>query len=150
MMLYVGEGSKREQCHQFNSLVAFSHSCCYSQANQALLVLISREVGGFVYVLGPCGSLQWTLLWGWEFLPPPQPSQFFSVIGFEDLFPHNGMMGHAVCLTPQLFLMVYLYTYMGPPGLPATISPILPAATLPWVLSACLHPSYQSGWMFLL
>ena len=26
-------------------------------------------MGGFVYIPGPCGSLQRTLLWGWEFLP---------------------------------------------------------------------------------
>ena len=45
------------------------------------------RVGGFVYVLGPCGSLQQTLLWGWEFLLLPQPSQVFSVRGFEALFP---------------------------------------------------------------
>ena len=28
------------------------------------------QVGGFVYILGPCGCLQRTLLSGWEFLPP--------------------------------------------------------------------------------
>ena len=45
-------------------------------------------VSGFVYVLGPCGSLQLTLLWGWEFLLlPPQPLQVFSVRSFEALFP---------------------------------------------------------------
>ena len=44
--------------------------------------------GGFVYVLGPCGSLQWTLLWGWEFLPlPPQPPQVFSIRGLRLYFP---------------------------------------------------------------
>ena len=26
-------------------------------------------VGRLMYILGPCGSLQRTLLWGWEFLP---------------------------------------------------------------------------------
>ena len=37
------------------------------------------QVSGFVYILEPCGSLQWTLLWGWQFLLPPQPPQdFFS------------------------------------------------------------------------
>ena len=33
-------------------------------------------MGGFVYVLGPCGSLQWTLLWGWESLPLCNPYRF--------------------------------------------------------------------------
>ena len=35
-------------------------------------------MGGFVYILGPCGSLQWTLLWVWEFLPLPQTHRFFQ------------------------------------------------------------------------
>ena len=44
-------------------------------------------VGGFVYLLGPCGSLQQTLLWGWEFLPlPPQPQQRFSIRGLRFYF----------------------------------------------------------------
>ena len=89
------------------------------------------RVGGFVYVLGPCGSLQWTLLWGWDFLQPPQSSQVFKDRGFEALFPHAGAMGCVVCLTPQLLLPVYLHTNMGPPTLPATISPGLGATTLP-------------------
>ena len=48
-------------------------------------------VGGCVYILGPYGSLQRTLLWSWEFLPlPPQPPQVFPVRGFEALFPLTG------------------------------------------------------------
>ena len=62
--------------------------------------------GRFVYVLGSCGSLQQTLLCGWKFLPPPQPSQVFSVRGFEASFPLTGTLGCTVCFTPQLFLMV--------------------------------------------
>ena len=46
------------------------------------------QVGGFVNVLGPCGSLQRTLLHGWEFLLlPPQPPQVFSVRGLRFYFP---------------------------------------------------------------
>ena len=45
-------------------------------------------VGGLVHALGPCGSLQGTLLWGWEFLLlPPQPPQVFSVNGLRLYFP---------------------------------------------------------------
>ena len=40
------------------------------------------QVGGFVYILGPCGSLQQTLLWGWEFLLLPQPPQVCTARGF--------------------------------------------------------------------
>ena len=46
------------------------------------------QVCGFVYVLGPCGSLQWTPLWGWEFLLlPPQLPQVFSISGLRLYFP---------------------------------------------------------------
>ena len=37
------------------------------------------QVAGFVYILGPCGSLQQTLVCAWEFLLPPQPpTDFYS------------------------------------------------------------------------
>ena len=80
-------------------------------------------MGGFVYILGPCGSLQWTLLWAWEFLLLPQPPHMFLVRGFKALFPRTGILGCAVCLTPQLFLPFYLHAHVGLPGLPATTLP---------------------------
>ena len=90
------------------------------------------RVGGFAYILGPCGSLQpCALLWGWELLPLPQPSQVFSVRGFEDFFSHTGTLGYVVHLTPQLFLPVYLHTNVGPP------TPVLQShcreSSLPWL-----------------
>ena len=46
------------------------------------------QVGGLVHTLGPCGSLQQPLLWGWEFLLlPPQPPQAFSIRGLRLYFP---------------------------------------------------------------
>ena len=46
------------------------------------------QVGGFVYVLGPCESLQQALQGGWEFLPLlPQPPHVFSVSGLRLCFP---------------------------------------------------------------
>ena len=111
------------------------------------------QVGGFVYVLGPSGCFQWTLLWGWEFLPLPQPPQVFSVRDSEALFPRAGTLGWGVCLSPQLFLLVYLHANVGPPAPPVTTPSAPPAIALPWVLSALaahLHPSYRSGWVFLL
>ena len=90
--------------------------------------------GGWVlYILGPCRSLQWTLLWGWKFLPPPQPPQVFSVRNFEALFPCAGTLGCTVCVTPQLFLPVFLHTNV--------VLPSPPAVTLPWLLSAWLPAS---------
>ena len=45
-------------------------------------------VGGLVHALGPCGSLQRPLLWGWEFLLlPPQPPRVFSIRGLRLHFP---------------------------------------------------------------
>ena len=108
-------------------------------------------VSGFVYILGHCGSVQWTLLWGWEFFPPLQPSRIFTVTGFEASFPHAGILGSVVYLTPQLFLPVYPHAKVGTPALLAVTSPTAPATAFLWVLSAlaaCLCPSYHSGWFF--
>ena len=78
-------------------------------------------VGGFVYILGPCGCLQQTLLWGWEFLQLlPQPLRAFSIRGLRlyflvlepwaawsvslpfrsSRFIHAPMWGHRVCQPP--------------------------------------------------
>ena len=125
---------------------------------QSLPLLSTNELGadsragGLVYVLGPCGSLQWTLLWGWEFLLLLQFSQVFTTRGSESLFPCTGTLGCVVCLTPQLFLRVYLYANGGPLSLPGATLPTLSVA-LPRILStpaAGLRPSYQSGWMLSL
>ena len=52
-------------------------------------------VGGFVYILGPCGCLQQTLQWGWEFLLPPNPHRFFHqrFWGFISLCWNPGLCG---------------------------------------------------------
>ena len=50
---------------------------------------------------------------------------------FEALFPCAGTLGFAVCLTPQLFLPVYLRANIGPPCLPATALPPVLSAQLP-------------------
>ena len=116
VVLFVGEGSKKGQCHLLSSPPAFSHSppLPTSQVGHSGA---DSQVGGFVYILGFCGSLQWTLLWSWEFLLLPQSSQVFSFRGFEALFPSTGTLGCEVCLTPQLFFPVYLHTNVGCPVL---------------------------------
>ena len=97
------------------SCPTFCYFPCFPQVNGALSGADSW-VGGFVYILGPWGSLQQTLLWGWEFLPPLQPPQVFTARGFEALFPHAVTLGWKVCLTPQLFLPVNPHTSVGPPA----------------------------------
>ena len=97
-------------------------------------MLIPR-MGGFVYIVGPCGSLQQTLQWVWEFLPLTQPTQIFSAIGFEALFPHVGTLGCMDCLTPQLFLPVYPHANKGPP---ATTTPAQSSSHWLWYIVS--HP----------
>ena len=47
----------------------------------------SSGVGGLVHTLGPCGSLQRLLLWGWEsLLLPPQPPQALPIRGLRLYF----------------------------------------------------------------
>ena len=71
---------------------------------------------------------------------------------FEALFPRAGALGCMVCLAPQLFLLVYLHTNVGPPSppaatLPASCSPARPGprAASPLCPAARLCPFYRSG-----
>ena len=90
------------------------------------------RVGGLVQALGPCGSLQQTLLWGWEFFPPLQPPEVFSFRGFEALFPCAGALGCLVCFTPRCSSW-FIYAWMW-------VCWVLPAA-LPAPFSATLSPT---------
>ena len=132
-----GEGVREGTVLLAPLFVGFQSFPNYPQSNWALLVLIPEEVG--LYILGPCGSLQWTLLWVWESLPLlPQPPQAFSVRSFEALFLCAGALGCGVCLAPQLFLPVYLHSIVGPPSTEVAASPAPPATALPQVLSIWL------------
>ena len=151
----MGEGSKREQCHLLSSWPGFQ-----SLPSLPTIKLgpsgVDFQVGGFVCVLGPCGSLQWTLLWGWEFFLPLQPLQGFSVRSFEALFSCAGTLGCMVCLAPQFILTVYVHANVGRPSPPATTLPTLflqplpcwessppqlPISTLPTGLCECIFNS---------
>ena len=97
------------------------------------------QVGGFVYVLWLCGSLQWTLLWGWEFLLPPQPPYIFLFRGFEDSFPCTGTLGWIVYLVSQLLPSLrssshHLATSTLHPGCPS------PPILLVWINVSSLSP----------
>ena len=119
--------------------------------------------GSFVYILGLCGSLQWTLLWGWEFVLLMQPPQVFTVRGFETLFPCIGITGCVICLNPMVFLPVYPHANIGPCGLPPTalpcvLSPQPPVSVPPTSLNECFFfnflvvglPYSLIFWLFLL
>ena len=46
---------------------------------------MNPRVGGFEYVLSPCGHFKWTLLKIQQFLPPSQPPLIFTARNFGDL-----------------------------------------------------------------
>ena len=130
------------------------------------------QVRGLVHALGPCGSLQQTLLWGWEFLLlPPQPHRCFQseVWGFISPRWSPGLRGllHSPAVPPSLYMrecgaavsashhLVWsascslacpiratIRHLTGSTSCHLAVSPLCPAARL--------HPSYRSRWMFLL
>ena len=62
---------------------------------------------------------------------------------FEALFPCAGTLGCTVCLTPQLFLPVYLHANVGPlsarsAASPGVLSARLPVSAPPTGLDECL------------
>ena len=142
VVLYVREGSEREQCHLLGSPPPFSYFPCFSQVNWALSCAAVAQIHrllGWCMFLGSMGPSSRLSCEAGSFLPlPPQPPQVFSVRGFEALFPCAGTLGCVVCLAPQLFLPAYPHTNVGPPVLPA-------AASHTHHLAGCpLHPSCAS------
>ena len=93
------------------------------------------RVGGLVYVLGPHGPLQHTLLWNWQFLPL-QPPQVFTVRGSEGLSSHAGTLSCTVSRSPA----VPVYPHMNVRPTQSTRCPL--TTPLPQAASHCLavHP----------
>ena len=105
-------------------------------------------VCGFVYILGPCGSLQWPLLWGWEFLPPQPPTDFYSqrFWGFSFLHWIPGLCGlspglPAVALSTGLHNLPPCWVFQPPicheSSLPCCLSPPI---LLVWMIVCSLTP----------
>ena len=106
------------------------------------------QVGGLLHALGPCGSLQQALLWGWEFLLlSPQPLQVFSVRVLRLYFPalelwvvQSVTQSTSCCFAGQLQLYLLCSTIhhlAWPTSLHLAESPLC--------LAACLGLSYSSG-----
>ena len=97
-------------------------------------------MGGFVYVLGPCGPLQWTLLWGWAFLPPCNPYRFYDQRFWDFIFPcwNTGLCGLSCS---SVILPGYLHTKVGPLGLPP---PPCCQSSLSWLRSPHLLPVWMN------
>ena len=126
-----GGGAEREQWRLLHSLPFFQ-----SLPPPPIIKLgpsgADSRVGGLVHTLGPCGSLQRTLPWGWEsLLLPPNPPQVFSIGSLRLYFPALEPWVAVVCFTPPWFLPVYLGANVGPQGPPATTLWGLPAAAWP-------------------
>ena len=137
VMLYVVDGSEREQCHLLHSLPAFSHLPHYSQSNWALLVLLPSGwacVHSGTLLISPMSS---PVSLGVSPTADSTPTGVFNK-RFEALFPCTETLGCTVCPTPQLFLPVYLLTTVGPTSPKSTTSTGPPATALARVLSAHL------------
>ena len=118
------------------------------------------RVGGLVHTLGPCGSLQRPLLWGWEsFLLLPQPPRAFSIRGQRLYFPAMEPWVTPSALLPAILPCLSVrecgaaWSASG-----QTACPFCPTLchsqsdhghTSPLCPSAHLRPSYWSGGMFL-
>ena len=76
----------------------------------------SSRIGGPVYVLGPCASLQMNSPVKLEVSPPNTTSTDFYSQRFEALVSPAGTLGCVVRLVPQLLLLVYLQANVGPPA----------------------------------
>ena len=121
------------------------------------------RVGGFVYILAPCGSLQQTLLWGWESLPLPQPPRNFSLRFWGFCFPcwiprlhglsHSLVVPHNLssCECGTTWSVSHcLISHLLHPSLPS--SPLLPiwinvSSLTPWLSDFhTVQFSGSSGW----
>ena len=132
-----------------------------SAGSQSLPLLPTSKLGPSGADSQVGGSLQWILLWGWEFLMPWQPPQVFIARSFEALFPQARTLGCEVCLYSPVVLpechtqMWDLPVHKLPPCSVEFTSHFFACSVLQ-PCSPCspaclaLHPSYQSQWMFLL
>ena len=77
VMLYVGEGSKKNNATCW--ALGWLSARCPTTHKQIGPSGADSQVGGFVYILGPCGSLQWTLLWSGSHSHHLNPHGFFQV-----------------------------------------------------------------------
>ena len=135
MMLYVGEGSEREQCPLLSSRPAFSRLPHYLQIGPFWCWFWG---GCFVYVLGPCGSLQKLSCEAGFFSHWSNPTEFYRqrFWGFSSPCQNPGL--HGLSQSP-----VVLYSY----PLANVGAPIPPATTLPSQSSSChlvAHPLHHS------
>ena len=127
------------------------------------------QVGGFVYILGPCGSLQWTLLWGCSFshnrnphrfvllqvlrlcfsMLEPWVVQYISLPSCSSQFIHMQIWDHKVCWPLPCLFWSSSCCLAAHPLCPHCLSPpLLPvwinvSSLTPWLLD--FHTIWFSG-----
>ena len=101
------------------------------------------RVGGPVHTLGPCGSLQGPLLWGWEsLLLLPQPPRAFSIKGLRLPPPPPSCSPGLLGLLRSPPFVRFIYVRMWGCG-------VLPALCLPSSLPLRVRPSrfiFENVW----
>ena len=110
-----------EKCHLFSSLLPFSHFCHYPRANWAFLVLILGWVG-FCTFQDPVDLSSELSCEAGSFSCCHNPHRFFSVRGFEALFPSTRTLGSMFCLAPNcssLCFHMQMWDCQPPPHLPS-------------------------------
>ena len=113
-MLYVGKGSKREQCRLFCSLPDFSHSLLYPQSNWAPLVLVPEWVG-LCTPQAPVGFSNDLSCDAGSLLLLPQHPRAFSIRGLRLYFPEAEPWVAWSASLPAV-CPVYLCANVGPRG----------------------------------
>ena len=91
------KGLERKQCCLLGSCP--NHFFHFPYATGAILIaalVLNPRVGGFAYILGPCGSFKWTLLRDQWFLPVPQSPLGLQPEVMRLYFLGTGTLGCAV------------------------------------------------------
>ena len=104
-------------------------------------------VGGFVYILGSCGYLQWTLLWGWEFSPAPLPPQVFTEVLRLSLCWNPGLWGlsHSLVVPSSLSACKRAMTWSSSCYL--AVHPLHPSCPSPPLLPVWVNVSSLTPWL---
>ena len=121
---------------------AFRNLPHHPQANWALLGLIPRWVvcvHSRTLWVSPANSFMRLGV-----SPAATPPQIFTARGFEALFPHTGTLGCMVCVTPQLFIPVYLHANVV---LPSPVLQLLPCRRHPLCSPVWMNASSLIPWL---
>ena len=156
--LQVGEGSEREQWHLLYYLPDFCHSLHYPQSNWAPLVLIPQWVSLCAFQDPVCLSNELSYEAGSFSCCCLNPHGCFhsEVWGFISLHWSPGSCGlfHSPAVPPGVSM--YKCGAAGSASchtacpIRSTVLHVSGTGCESSTPAACLRPSYQSGWMFLL